>query len=223
MGVILLCLCAAGYMIWQVMDIYPEGYTAEQLGIEELYSMRDENGNGTDDYHDFVAGARAYVESGPLYQSIYYAGGYPDDDHGVCTDVIWHAFAQAGLSLKDMVDADVARHPEIYGIEQPDPNIDFRRVRNLRVFFDRHALTLDPSAEDPQAWQPGDIVIFGRDTHIGIISDRRNRDGRAYVIHNGGQPKREEDYFARNDRVTAHYRFDPTSLPDWLKLSWQAE
>ena len=57
-GVILLCLCAAGYMIWQVMDIYPEGYTAEQLGIEELYSMRDENGNGTDDYHDFVAGAR---------------------------------------------------------------------------------------------------------------------------------------------------------------------
>ena len=38
MGVILLCLCAAGYMIWQVMDIYPEGYTAEQLGIEELYS-----------------------------------------------------------------------------------------------------------------------------------------------------------------------------------------
>ena len=26
MGVILLCLCAAGYMIWQVMDIYPEGY-----------------------------------------------------------------------------------------------------------------------------------------------------------------------------------------------------
>ena len=77
MGVILLCLCAAGYMIWQVMDIYPEGYTAEQLGIEELYSMRDENGNGTDDYHDFVAGARAYVESGPLYQSIYYAGGGP--------------------------------------------------------------------------------------------------------------------------------------------------
>ena len=87
MGVILLCLCAAGYMIWQVMDIYPEGYTAEQLGIEELYSTRDENGNGTDDYHDFVAGARAYVESGPLYQSIYYAGGYPDDEHGVCTDV----------------------------------------------------------------------------------------------------------------------------------------
>ena len=110
-GVILLCLCAAGYMIWQVMDIYPEGYTAEQLGIEELYSTRDENGNGTDDYHDFVAGARAYVENGPLYQSIYYAGGYPDDDHGVCTDVIWHAFAHAGYTLKDMVDEDIAADP----------------------------------------------------------------------------------------------------------------
>ena len=125
MGVILLCLCAAGYMIWQVMDIYPEGYTAEQLGIEELYSMRDENGNGTDDYHDFVAGARAYVESGPLYQSIYYAGGYPDDEHGVCTDVIWHAFAHAGYTRKDMVEEDIAADPQAYGIEMAIPTSIF--------------------------------------------------------------------------------------------------
>ncbi len=122
---ILLCLCAAGYMIWQVMDIYPEGYTAEQLGIEELYSMRDENGNGTDDYHDFVAGARAYVESGPLYQSIYYAGGYPDDDHGVCTDVIWHAFAHAGYTLKDMVDEDIAADPRRMALRRQIPTSIF--------------------------------------------------------------------------------------------------
>lgn len=39
---------------------------------------------------------------------------------------------------------------------------------------------------------PGDIVIFGT-THIGIVSDKRNKDGVPYLIHNAGQPLREED------------------------------
>ena len=146
------------------------------------------------------------------------------DDIGVCTDVIWRAFRQAGYCLRDMVDADIAARPAAYPqINEPDSDIDFRRVPNLHCFFAAYGQSLTCDTTQIDQWQPGDIVIFGRDTHIGIISDRRNRDGRAYVIHNGGQPKREEDYFARNDRVTAHYRFDPTSLPDWLKLSWQAE
>ena len=204
MGVILLCLCAAGYMIWQVMDIYPEGYTAEQLGIEELYSMRDENGNGTDDYHDFVAGARAYVESGPLYQSIYYAGGYPDDDHGVCTDVIWHAFAHAGYTLKDMVDEDIAADPQAYGIETADPNIDFRRVDTLEVFFERHAQSLTTRPGDPQEWQPGDIVIYAQ--HIGICSDRRNAQGYPLLIHLDPLGARERDELW-NSEIHAHFRW----------------
>ena len=204
MGVILLCLCAAGYMIWQVMDIYPEGYTAEQLGIEELYSMRDENGNGTDDYHDLVAGARAYVESGPLYQSIYYAGGYPDDDHGVCTDVIWHAFAHAGYTLKDMVDEDIAADPQAYGIETADPNIDFRRVDTLEVFFERHAQSLTTRPGDPQEWQPGDIVIYAQ--HIGICSDRRNAQGYPLLIHLDPLGARERDELW-NSEIHAHFRW----------------
>lgn len=123
-----------------------------------------------------------------------------------------------------MVDADIAARPAAYPqINEPDSDIDFRRVPNLHCFFAAYGQSLTCDTTQIDQWQPGDIVIFGRDTHIGIISDRRNRDGRAYVIHNGGQPKREEDYFDRNDRVTAHYRFDPASLPDWLKLSWQAE
>lgn len=32
-------------------------------------------------------------------------GGYPPDNIGVCIDVVWRAFANAGYSLKDMVDA----------------------------------------------------------------------------------------------------------------------
>ena len=31
----------------------------------------------------------------------------PPDTEGVCTDVIWRAFKNAGYSLKDMVDEDI--------------------------------------------------------------------------------------------------------------------
>ena len=175
MALILLCLCAAAFALWRIVIPSQKWYSAQTLGIDELCSSHDENGNGIDDYHDLVAGARAYVESGPSYQSIYYAGGYPDDEHGVCTDVIWHAFAQAGYALKDMVDADIAADRSVYGIDTPDPNIDFRRVRNLQVFFQRHALTLDADSDEPEDWQPGDIVICHE--HIALCSDRRNAEG----------------------------------------------
>ena len=148
--------------------------------------------------------ARAYVESGPSYQSIYYAGGYPDDEHGVCTDVIWHAFAQAGYALKDMVDTDIAADRSVYGIDTPDPNIDFRRVRNLQVFFQRHALTLDADSDEPEDWQPGDIVIYHE--HIALCSDRRNAEGFPFIIHFDGWGAREADELKRYDAL-AHFRW----------------
>lgn len=226
--VLLGCLVLAsllGLCFARAYHLLPERtYTAEDFGITVAVSPVDFNGNGVDDYADLVLGARQDAKNHPRYDGAYQPGGYPPEDIGVCTDVIWRAFRQAGYSLRDMVDADIAARPTAYPqITEPDPDIDFRRVPNLHCFFAAYGQSLTCDTTQIDQWQPGDIVIFGRDTHIGIISDRRNRDGRAYVIHNGGQPKREEDYFARNDRVTAHYRFDPTSLPDWLQLPWQAE
>ena len=50
--------------------------------------------------------------------------------------MIWRALEEAGYDLKAMVDADIAKDKESYGIEVADPNIDFRRVKNLgRRFF----------------------------------------------------------------------------------------
>ena len=130
-------------------------YSGEDFGIETLISTSDYDGDGVDDYRDIMLGARADAENAPTYKSAYYAGGYPPADEGVCTDVIWRAFKNAGYSLKDMVDSDIAENPEDYpAVNSPDPNIDFRRVRNLRVFFEKYAerLTLDPS--DISDWQP---------------------------------------------------------------------
>ncbi|MPN15239.1 hypothetical protein SDC9_162569 [bioreactor metagenome] len=81
---------------------------------------------------------------------------------------------------------------------------------NLKVFFSRHAdsLTLDPYVIDQ--WQPGDIVVFGANAHIAIVSDKRNKKGIPYIIHNAGQPVREEDSLIRgynSQKITGHYRF----------------
>jgi len=189
-------------------------YAAEDFGIETVASPVDFNDNGIDDYRDIMLGARMDAENKPKYDGSYHAGGYPPEDIGVCTDVVWRAFENAGYNLKEMIDEDIKNHtdeyPRVGG--RPDPNIDFRRVPNLKVFFERYAisLTLDPYEIDQ--WQPGDIVTFGN-KHIGIISDRRNKNGVPYLIHNGGQPMREEDVLTRyRPEISGHFRFDAGKL-----------
>ena len=182
-------------------------YHSKDFNILEYFSSTDFDQDGIDDAHDILYGARNYVESGLQYKSKYYSGGYPNDNYSVCTDVIWCAFQQAGYSLKDLIDEDIKLNPHLYPIDNPDPNIDFRRVRNLKIFFDRfsESLTLDIYAIDQ--WQPGDIVIFAP-SHIGIISDRRNSDGIPFLIHHGGQPNKEEDCIVkRNMKIIGHYRW----------------
>lgn len=105
--------------------------------------------------------------------------------------------------------------PQLYpGLDTTgaDPNIDFRRVRNIKPFLDHYAQILTNDITDITNWQPGDIVVFGDDyTHIGIVSDRRNAKGIPWIIHNAGQPKREEDaleFWSEYKGVTGHYRWD---------------
>lgn len=195
-------------------------YNANDFNIKTIYSKVDFNSNKLDDYTDMVLGARKDAENKPEYTNKYYDNAYPPDNEGVCTDVIWRAFKNAGYSLRDMVDYDIQNHPEEYpNIVYKDSNIDFRRVENLKIYFNRHAITLTIDTEEINKWQPGDIVIF-EDKHIGIISDKRNNKGQPYVIHNNGQLNREED-FLNKMKVTAHYRFDASKInPNYL-IKWQ--
>lgn len=182
-------------------------HSARDFGFEDVKCGADADGDGIDDYADMVAGARAYIATDPEYVSAYYAGGYPDEGEGVCTDVIWHAFAAAGYTLKDMVDADVSANREAYP-EATDSNINFRRVRNLRVFFARNAQTLTTSLRNPKDWMPGDIVIY--DGHIALCSDKRNADGLPYIIHHGNNVDRaHEGNELASMKIVGHYRFVP--------------
>ncbi len=217
-----LLIMTAGLFAADYYSLLPrKTYTADDFGIKTLKSETDFNGNGADDYTDIMLGARADAENHPEYDSAYQPDGYPPDSIGVCTDVVWRAFKNAGYSLRDMIDHDIQLRPQAYTrIEKPDSRIDFRRVYNLHVFFDEYAESLTADPDDIASWQPGEIVIFRNDKHIGFVSDKRSRSGRPYIIHNGGQPKREEDYLKR-DTVTAHYRFNAARIPESVLKEWR--
>lgn len=209
-------------LVLEYFNLIPQkSYTAKDFNITTVKSSVDYDGDGIDDYRDIMLGARKDAENRPKYKSEYYADAYPPDNIGVCTDVVWRAFKTAGYDLRAMVSKDIAENTKDYpNVLEPDSNIDFRRVKNLRVFFDKYATLLTTDTEKIDQWQPGDIVIFNNNKHIGIVSDKRNCDGRVYIIHNGGQPNREEDYLSRGT-VVAHYRFDASKLDDDFLEKWQ--
>lgn len=179
-------------------------YTASELGIEEIRSEHDSDGDGIEDHSDIVMSARAYIATSPIYKSAYYDGGYPTDGCAVSTDVIWQALFGAGIDLKSAIDADIASNTDAYpNVKTPDPNIDFRRINNLMVYFERNALSLTTDKTKVEEWQAGDIVIFER--HIGICSDKRNRKGVPYVIHLTSQGGFEADHMFKYN-IIGHYR-----------------
>ncbi len=178
------------------------------FGIERYQSITDRDNDGIDDQSDIYAATLSYLATKPKYKSKYYAnGGYPDDQYGVCTDVVAFALRDAGYDLRELVDADIAAAPDAYpDIEKADKDIDFRRVRNLSVYFKRHTTTLTTDLNDIDEWQAGDIVIFPK--HIGIVSEKRDRKGRPYLLHlaNPFQVTYEAPLSAYENTITAHHR-----------------
>lgn len=204
----------------------PPTPTPIALNIQRIVSSLDKDQDGLNDTDDILEGARKDAENKPTYKDGYYSGGYPPDDEGVCTDVIWRAFKNAGYMLKDMVDEDIRNNLDLYPrVEgKPDPNIDFRRVKNLRVFFDRYAISLTTDIipgdeENLSQWQAGDIVVFDDPLeHIAILSDQRNQEGIPLLIHNAGPYTQENDmllYWRDNlSPIIGHYRFPSEGWPE---------
>ena len=182
----------------------PDRYSGK---IPAYVSELDQDGDGIDDQTDILQSAWEYLSSRPEYKSRYYDGGYPDEGYGVCTDVVAFALKGAGYDLSALVDHDIRTNYDDYNVETPDANIDFRRVRNLIVYFRHHALSLSTDPNETGEWQGGDIVIFKE--HVGIVSDRRNRFGVPYLIHHYGPFQRyyEEDVLSMRTDILGHYRF----------------
>jgi uncharacterized protein YijF (DUF1287 family) len=105
--------------------------------------------------------------------------------------------------------ANFAAYPRKWGRQEPDPNIDHRRVQNLMVFFSRKGenLRISDRADD---YAPGDLVTWDLGhglTHIGMVVDRKTLIARRYmIVHNIGEgPKLDDVLF--NWKITGHYRY----------------
>ncbi len=147
----------------------------------------------------------------PAYQTLPYPNGDVPLETGVCSDVIVRALRDQGVDLQKELHEDMrqnfAQYPKKWGLKQPDPNIDHRRVPNLTTYFTRKGYNL-PVSDKPADYQPGDIVAWdlGRGiTHIGIVSNRANSKNVPLIIHNIGQGVQEEDILFQY-RVTGCYR-----------------
>ncbi len=194
------------YVLYRFNYLPHPKYSNEKFGIETYRSQVDRDGDGVDDQTDILQSAWEYLATKPKYKSKYYGTGYPDDEYGVCTDVVAFGLRGAGYDLMLLVDADVHAHREQYGIEDVDKNIDFRRVSNLRIYFKNNATALTTDLGQIDQWQGGDIVIFTG--HIGIVSDKRNGRGVPFVIHHAHPYQRyyEEDILEGRDDIVGHYR-----------------
>ena len=194
------------YFLYALNIIPHRKYTNKDFGIETYISLVDKDNDGIDDQTDIINNTRKYIKTKPKYKSKYYATGYPDDEYGVCTDVVAFSLKDAGYDLMELVYNHVKENRELYDIDTIDKNIDFRRVVNLDVYFKNTAIVLTNDVNKIEEWQGGDIVVFKK--HIGIVSDKRNKNGVPFIIHHANpyQVHYEEDILEQRDDIIGHYR-----------------
>ncbi|MBM3702842.1 MAG: DUF1287 domain-containing protein [Actinobacteria bacterium] len=190
----------------------------------------DADEDGINDQKDIMLGAKKQLGNPAKNifleedETNYYQGGDPPEGLADCADIIARAFLEAGFSLKDLVYEDIKDNFDQYPLKEIwnqavcDPNIDYRRIQNLEIFFKRNAKVLDIlfNASDEQnlnSWLPGDVVFFDMDrngysNNVGIISDNTTRDGVTKVIYNYIDPGYTVEKDILEEKIiTGHYRF----------------
>ena len=194
------------YALYRFNYIPHKKYTNEDFNIKTYISKTDKDNDGIDDQTDILNHARDYIKTNPKYKSKYYATGYPNDEYGVCTDVVAFGLKGAGYDLMNLVNEHIKTNRNLYDIDVIDKNIDFRRVQNLKVYLDNNAIALTNDINKIKEWQGGDIVVFKN--HIGIVSDKRNKKGVPFIIHHANPYQRyyEEDILEYRNNIIGHYR-----------------
>ena len=71
-------------------------YSNSDFNIETYISSVDIDKDGIDDQTDILENVRKYIATKPKYKSKYYNTGYPNDNYGVCTDVVVFGLKAAG-------------------------------------------------------------------------------------------------------------------------------
>ena len=206
--IVILVVILSIIILYKLSIIPHKQYTNKDFDIKTYISGIDKDNDGIDDQTDILNNVKKYIQTKPKYQSKYYNTGYPNDEYGVCTDVVGFGLKDAGYNLMELVNEDIIAHKDRYNIKSIDKNIDFRRVRNLNVYLKNNHISLTTDLSKIAEWQGGDIIVFK--DHIGIISDKRNKKGIPFLIHHANpmQIKYEEDILElyNKDYIIGHYR-----------------
>lgn len=161
----------------------------------------------------FIRSAQKQVGKTLTYNPEYAYIKYPMGDiplsKGVCTDVIVRAFRGVDVDLQERIYKDKKKFPKrytgLYYTDKLDPNIDHRRVKNIQKYL------ISRGYRVKDAFKPGDIVVWklqGRTKvldHIGICSDKRNRQGEPLILHNINSGVKEEDVLKKY-KIVDHFR-----------------
>lgn len=206
--IVILVVILSIIILYKLSIIPHKQYTNKDFDIETYISNIDKDNDGIDDQTDILNNVKKYIQTRPKYQSKYYNTGYPNDEYGVCTDVVGFGLKDAGYNLMELVNEDIIAHKDRYNIKSIDKNIDFRRVRNINVYLKNNHISLTTDLSKIAEWQGGDIIVFK--DHIGIISDKRNKKGIPFLIHHANpmQINYEEDILElyNKDYIIGHYR-----------------
>ncbi len=201
------------------------------IDLDKIDVKTDYNKNGNNDAKDIVLGAKKQLElkSKNIFiegsnEPNYYKDGDPPPEWALNTDIVARAFKKAGYDLRVLVNEDIKENFDQYPLlklwnqRAADIDIDYRRIQNMEIFFQRNAnsLSTDLKSSDLknlEKWFPGDVVFFDMDKdgytdNVGIISDNTTRDGVPKVIYNYIEPGFTiEENILESKIITGHYRY----------------
>ncbi len=184
--------------------------------ISDIYILQEKNIDSNIKTHALITSAKKQIWGVIKYDTSYYKWWYPPKDRGACTDVIEQALRDNWYFLKDEIDKDMLKYPKNYS-NSYDKNINFRRVKNVKIFLDNYAekfsTCIDENCFKSWIWQPWNIVTFDQIPwslwHIAIISNKTNLSEIPLLIHNYWVWVIENDMLLNwPTNISWHYRID---------------
>lgn len=171
-----------------------------------------------------------HVRYTPRYYSLDYPWGDLPPQLATAPDLVIRCLRATGLDLQQLVHIDRVAFPDRYPLriwakKVADRSIDHRRLANLYTFLKSFAgpplPVLMDSPEKLSKFQPGDIVFWVASGggefpgNVGIVTDRRGRDGTPRVITMIATERRISAHHRLDQwTVTGHFRVNPDTLLD---------
>lgn len=210
LSLLLQVLCVAG-IAFVVSQPYLRGATPEQVEASRARLPKDE-AFATKLANAALDRTLRTVRYEPAYVRLDYPNGDVPPDTGVCTDEVIRSYRSLGLDLQKLVHEDMKQnfsaYPKNWGLSRPDPNIDHRRVPNLKTFFKRKGSSL-PVTDKPEDYLPGDLItctVPPHLPHIAMVVPAPDGGSRPWIVHNiGNGPQLEDRLF--EFPLTGHYRW----------------